>query len=42
MTKIDTIFDVFNDETDAINSFFPGRAVKKFDILSFVRQMKEQ
>ena len=42
MTKIDTIFEVFNDETDAINSFFPGRAVKKFDILSFVRHMKDQ
>jgi len=42
LTKIDTIFEVFNDETDAVNSFFPGRAVKRFDILSFVRQMKDQ
>src|ERR1041385_9393229 len=25
MTKIDTIFEVFDDETDAVNSFFPGR-----------------
>lgn len=42
MTKIDSIFEVFDDETDAINSFFPGRQIKGFDILSFVRQMKEE
>ena len=36
MTKIDTIFEVFDDETDAVNSFFPGREIKRFDILSFV------
>src|SRR4051812_10765854 len=24
MTRIDAIFEVFDDETDAINSFFPG------------------
>jgi anti-sigma B factor antagonist len=42
MTKIDAIFEVFDDETDAINSFFPGRTVKRFDILSFVRQMNEE
>jgi anti-sigma B factor antagonist len=42
MTKIETIFEVFNDETDAVNSFFPGREIKRFDILSFVRQMREE
>jgi anti-sigma B factor antagonist len=42
MTKIDAIFEVFEDETDAINSFFPGRTVKRFDILSFVRQMNDE
>jgi anti-sigma B factor antagonist len=42
MTKIDTIFEVFNDETDAINSFFPGREIKRFDILSFVQQMRDE
>ena len=41
LTKIDTIFEVFDDETDAVNSFFPGREIKRFDILSFVRQLKE-
>jgi anti-sigma B factor antagonist len=42
MTKIDTIFEVFDDETDAINSFFPGREIKRFDILAFVQQMREE
>lgn len=42
MTKIDTIFEVFDDETDAVNSFFPGRTVNRFDILSFVKKNGEE
>jgi anti-sigma B factor antagonist len=42
MTKIDTIFEVFDDETDAINSFFPDRKVKRFDILSFVQHLQDE
>lgn len=42
LTKIDTIFEVFDDETDAVNSFFPGREIKRFDILNFVRQLQEE
>lgn len=42
MTKLATIFELFTDEQDAINSFFPDRELKQFDILSFVRQMKEE
>ena len=42
MTKIDTIFEVYEDETDAINSFFPGREIKRFDILSFVQKMRDE
>jgi anti-sigma B factor antagonist len=41
LTKLDTIFEVFDDETDAVNSFFPDREIKRFDILAFVRKMKE-
>ena len=40
LTKIDTIFEVFDDETDAVNSFFPERAIKRFDILDFVQHLK--
>ena len=42
MTKIDTIFEAFDDETEAVNSFFPGRTAKRFDILSFVRGTAEE
>jgi anti-sigma B factor antagonist len=41
LTKIDTIFEVFDDETEAVNSFFPEREIRRFDILEFVEQMKK-
>jgi len=41
LTKLSTIFELFGDEQDAINSFFPEREIKRFDILSFVQQQKE-
>ncbi len=42
ITKLATVFDLFTDEQDAVNSFFPGREIKRFDILSFVEQMKKE
>jgi anti-sigma B factor antagonist len=39
LTKLATVFDLFTDEQDAVNSFFPGREIKRFDILTFVQQM---
>lgn len=42
LTKLSTVFDIFTDEQDAINSFFPGREIKKFDILSFVQQQRDE
>lgn len=42
MTKLATIFEIFSDEQDAINSFFPDRELKPFDLLNFVRQLKEE
>jgi anti-sigma B factor antagonist len=42
MTKIATVFDLFVDEQDAVNSFFPDRKIKAFDILNFVQNMKEE
>jgi len=38
MTKLTTIFEVFDDEQNAINSFFPDRELKAFDILAFVKE----
>lgn len=42
LTKIDTIFEVFDDETEAVNSFFPEREIRRFDILAFVQQLKQE
>ena len=41
LTRLHTIFEVFAEETDAVNSFFPDREIKHFDILSFVQQHEE-
>jgi anti-sigma B factor antagonist len=40
LTKLHSIFEVFNDEQDAVNSFFPNREIKHFDILAFVREQQ--
>ena len=41
MTRLATAFEIFTDEQDAVNSFFPDRAIKHFDILSFVKEQEE-
>ena len=40
LTKLTTIFDIFTDEQDAVNSFFPDRKIERFDILNFLKQNK--
>jgi anti-sigma B factor antagonist len=42
LTKLTTVFEVFDDEQDAVNSFFPDRKIKRFDILSFVQNRSGQ
>jgi anti-sigma B factor antagonist len=41
MTKLATVFEIFSDEQDAVNSYYPDRKIKTFDILSFVQEMKK-
>jgi len=41
LTKLSTVFHIFGDEQEAVNSFFPEREIKHFDILSFIQQQKE-
>lgn len=36
--KLSTTFEIYPDELDAVNSFFPERAVAHYDILAFVEQ----
>ena len=40
-TKLATVFEIFNDEQEAVNGYFPERAIKRFDILSFVQEQTE-
>jgi anti-sigma B factor antagonist len=42
LTKLHTIFEVFADEQDAVNSFFPDREIRHFDILQFVQAEKDE
>ena len=42
LTKLSTIFEIFQDEQDAVNSFFPERRTGQFDLLEFVKQSEEQ
>ena len=41
MTKLATVFEIFTDEQDAVNSYYPDRKIKTFDILDFVQQQKK-
>jgi anti-sigma B factor antagonist len=40
LTKLSTVFEIFDDEQDAVNSFFPNRQIRHFDILNFVEQQR--
>jgi anti-sigma B factor antagonist len=41
LTKLSTVFEIFDDEQDAVNSFFPDRQIRRFDILRFVEKHRE-
>jgi len=38
--KLAALFDVYLNDQDAINSFFPDREAQPYDILEFVRSME--
>jgi anti-sigma B factor antagonist len=42
LTKLSTVFELFDNEQDAVNSFFPEREIRKFDILAFVQQQESE
>jgi anti-sigma B factor antagonist len=42
MTKLATVFEIFADEQDAVNSYYPDRTSKTFDILDFVQKMQRE
>jgi anti-sigma B factor antagonist len=41
VTKLSTVFEIFDDEQEAVNSFFPNRRIRHFDILRFVEQQRD-
>lgn len=42
LAKLDTVFEVFSEEEDAINSFFPSRAIHRYDILNWVEEQEDR
>jgi anti-sigma B factor antagonist len=42
LTRLEMVFEVSDDEQSAVNSFFPDREIKKFDILTFLQQRKSE
>jgi anti-sigma B factor antagonist len=42
LTKLTTVFQIFDNQEAAVNSFFAGREVKPFDILEFVKSQEDQ
>jgi len=40
--KLEAFFEVFESETEAVNSFFPERHVARVDVLSLVRRFKKE
>ena len=41
VAKLDTVFEVFDSELDAINSFFPDRHVPHSDLLAVVASLRQ-
>lgn len=35
--KLEVVFDIYEDDQDAVNSFIPGRLAARYDVLEFVR-----
>jgi anti-sigma B factor antagonist len=40
--KLALVFEVFKEDQDAINSFFPEREVQRYDILEYVRSTQKE
>jgi anti-sigma B factor antagonist len=42
ITKLSTVFQSFDEEQAAIDSFFPDRESRRFDILEFVKSQEDE
>jgi anti-sigma B factor antagonist len=41
LAKLETVFEIYADEQDAVDSFFPDRQARRYDILEFVREQEK-
>jgi len=41
IAKLETVFDVYGSELDAVNSFFPERKVPHYDLLELVTSIRQ-
>jgi anti-sigma B factor antagonist len=42
ITKLTTVFALYEDELDAVNACIPGREPRKFDLLEFINRTRAQ
>jgi len=42
LARLEGTFDVFTDEINAVNSFFPERVASSFDLLEYARRQKAE
>ncbi|MGA2877550.1 MAG: STAS domain-containing protein [Bryobacteraceae bacterium] len=42
MARLETAIEIYRDELDAINSFFPDRAPPRYDILEYVESQSHE
>ncbi len=42
LLKLSTDFNTYQDEVDAVNSFFPDRIMPRYDILEFVEKLEQR
>jgi anti-sigma B factor antagonist len=41
VAKLETVFDVFESQQDAVNSFFPERCVPHYDLLAVLKAQRQ-
>ena len=42
LLKLEIVFEVYDSELDAVNSFFPDRVVKRVDLLSMIEKLRQK
>ncbi len=42
MARLEAALEIYGDELDAVNSFFPERAVPRYDLLDYIEQRAQK